>query len=361
MTTFNVTESTTTVTTTNDVTTITIDNAGIQGISGIGYTGVTSTSTITIGLGLKTFTLVAGYAGAFITGMRIRAIHSDTPTYYLEGTANYVGAGTLILTVDKFNGSGSHNSWAFASAGEVGQTGATGDSGVVSVTSPITNSGSSSSAIIGIDLTNIAQRNSANTFTVGGHLITNAATAIVPLAIRGAASQSANLQEWQNSGGTALVRISAAGSFLTSARIVAGDTTTAPAQLTAVSTDPALVAIVTRGATSQTANLQEWQNSGGTALASISSAGLLSTPQLTLTSGNIIGSGGQTTMVIGASRNTQFASAALSAGGGAGVIGIANATTVPTTNPTGGGILYVEAGALKYRGSSGTITTLGAA
>jgi hypothetical protein len=36
---------------------------------------------------------------------------------------------------------------------------------------------------------------------------------------------------------------------------------------------------------------------------------------------------------------------------------LANAT-VPTANPTGGGVLYVEAGALKYRGSSGTITTI---
>jgi hypothetical protein len=36
---------------------------------------------------------------------------------------------------------------------------------------------------------------------------------------------------------------------------------------------------------------------------------------------------------------------------------LANAT-VPTANPTGGGVLYVEAGALKYRGSSGTVTTI---
>lgn len=48
-------------------------------------------------------------------------------------------------------------------------------------------------------------------------------------------------------------------------------------------------------------------------------------------------------------------------GGGAKVLGIANATTVPTTNPTDGGVLYVEAGALKYRGSSGTVTTLAVA
>jgi hypothetical protein len=45
-------------------------------------------------------------------------------------------------------------------------------------------------------------------------------------------------------------------------------------------------------------------------------------------------------------------------GGGFKVIGISNATTVPSTNPSGGGVLYVEAGALKYRGSSGTITTI---
>lgn len=43
------------------------------------------------------------------------------------------------------------------------------------------------------------------------------------------------------------------------------------------------------------------------------------------------------------------------------VIYIANATTAPTATSVGGGILYCQAGALKYRGTSGTITTLGAA
>lgn len=43
-----------------------------------------------------------------------------------------------------------------------------------------------------------------------------------------------------------------------------------------------------------------------------------------------------------------------------GVIGIANGTA-PSSSPAGMGQLYVEAGALKYRGSSGTITTLGLA
>jgi hypothetical protein len=45
-------------------------------------------------------------------------------------------------------------------------------------------------------------------------------------------------------------------------------------------------------------------------------------------------------------------------GSGSGVIAIVNATAVPSVNPTGGGVLYVESGALKYRGSSGTVTTI---
>jgi hypothetical protein len=45
-------------------------------------------------------------------------------------------------------------------------------------------------------------------------------------------------------------------------------------------------------------------------------------------------------------------------GSGGGVIGIGNCSTAPSTNPSGGGVLYVESGALKYRGSSGTVTTI---
>lgn len=45
-------------------------------------------------------------------------------------------------------------------------------------------------------------------------------------------------------------------------------------------------------------------------------------------------------------------------GSGKGVIGLQNAATVPTTNPTGGGVLYSEGGALKWRGSSGTVTVI---
>src|SRR5689334_17842775 len=45
-------------------------------------------------------------------------------------------------------------------------------------------------------------------------------------------------------------------------------------------------------------------------------------------------------------------------GKGQGVIAIANASIAPSVNPAGGGILYVEDGVLKYRGSNGTVTTI---
>jgi hypothetical protein len=48
-------------------------------------------------------------------------------------------------------------------------------------------------------------------------------------------------------------------------------------------------------------------------------------------------------------------------GGGDIVIGLKNASPAPSTNPTGGGILYSDAGAGKWRGSGGTVTTFGPA
>lgn len=48
-------------------------------------------------------------------------------------------------------------------------------------------------------------------------------------------------------------------------------------------------------------------------------------------------------------------------GGGTGVVSIKNSSVNPSSNPSGGGVLYSDAGALKWRGSSGTITTIAAA
>jgi hypothetical protein len=120
------------------------------------------------------------------------------------------------------------------------------------------------------------------------------------------------------------------------------------------------IGAVIRGAASQTGNLQEWQNSAGTILVRISSSGNLSATNGLLTNA-IQGQDTLTAIVVHNGRGITIGTGSTIQGGGVGVIGIANAGTVPTTNPSGGGILYVEAGALKFRGSSGTITTIAAA
>jgi hypothetical protein len=56
--------------------------------------------------------------------------------------------------------------------------------------------------------------------------------------------------------------------------------------------------------------------------------------------------------------NASFFARYGSYGSGQNVIFIHNATTTPTADPTGGGILFVENGALKYRGPNGTVTTV---
>lgn len=62
-----------------------------------------------------------------------------------------------------------------------------------------------------------------------------------------------------------------------------------------------------------------------------------------------------------ASQNAGLFTNSGSYGGGSRVLFIRDRTTAPTSNPSGGGLLYVESGALKYRGSGGTTTTIASA
>ena len=159
--------------------------------------------------------------------------------------------------------------------------------------------------------------------------------------------------------------------------------------------------LILKGAASQTANLQEWQNSSGTVLLNITSAGTLtalngirstgssvwapvlgfgvynsgfytsSSSQLRLGlngsehwlwNSNILSTNSSGKFAIGSTVDTPDVSISRNA---AGILSINDKAYFPNSTepstPTGGGIIYVESGALKYKGSSGTITTLGVA
>jgi hypothetical protein len=59
--------------------------------------------------------------------------------------------------------------------------------------------------------------------------------------------------------------------------------------------------------------------------------------------------------------NVSIGATTVGFGSGNGVFAMGNAGVVPTTNPTAGGVLYIQAGSLKFRGSSGTVTTIAVA
>jgi hypothetical protein len=94
--------------------------------------------------------------------------------------------------------------------------------------------------------------------------------------VRGATSQSANLQEWQDSAGTVLARVNPSGDIF--ARIAYVGTSTNMGMLNVNTFATANVGIAVRGQASQTADLQQWQNSAGTVLVDISAEGVLEAP-----------------------------------------------------------------------------------
>jgi len=143
--------------------------------------------------------------------------------------------------------------------------------------------------------------------------------------------------------GSTTFTVTTSGSNL-GATTVSG-TASVPAQASFTARSAGTVGLLVRAAPSHVGSVVSVQNSSGTEILGISNGGGLLYQ-------------GTTAMLIQPSRNVQFAASTASFGGGGGVIGIANAGTVPTTNPSGGGVLYVEGGALKWRGSSGGVTVI---
>jgi hypothetical protein len=133
--------------------------------------------------------------------------------------------------------------------------------------------------------TRYARLGAANAFTVGGHTITNAAAAVVPLRLVADVSQTADIFQAAIGAGTTRFKIGASG------RTAIGSPATefSSAFLSVSSVFPASVGLAVRGAASQTANLQEWQNSAGTVLARITNSGQILGNSFVSTSFNFAG------------------------------------------------------------------------
>lgn len=101
---------------------------------------------------------------------------------------------------------------------------------------------------------------------------TASASTSTPLIVKAAASQTADIQQWQSSTGAVLSDINSAGE-LQVPRIGVGATMPTSTRLMSTASAATEIPILARGAASQTANLQEWQNSAGTTLSYITSSG----------------------------------------------------------------------------------------
>jgi len=198
---------------------------------------------------------------------------------------------------------------------------------------------SASTSVSGFGNTGNLRVRTATEFSAALNLAAAASTQIGAV-IRGATSQTANLTEWQDNSGTVLAQITTGGQYVSPQRVTIGLTALSTAAQLVVNSPVDRVTIIARGVASQTENLQEWQNSAGSTRAQVTADGSILTSATLTTTQNL--------RVGGLAAN----------GGGLGIIGISNATTVPTSNPTGGGVLYVDGGALKYRGTSGSAATI---
>lgn len=117
--------------------------------------------------------------------------------------------------------------------------------------------------------------------TSAPNVITTQATNISPITIRGLLGQSANLQQWQNSALANVAAISnGGGMFLSNYLAINSTTYVIDTSLTANIGSASDKGIVVRSASGQTANLQEWQNSGSAILARVDKDGNLFSPNI---------------------------------------------------------------------------------
>lgn len=100
-------------------------STGSTGATGPGY-AATSTSSLAIGTGSKSFTTQAGLA--YTVGARVRASSAGDTAKWMEGVVSSYSGTALVVTVDKTNGSGTLADWNINLAGEPGLSGTgTGD------------------------------------------------------------------------------------------------------------------------------------------------------------------------------------------------------------------------------------------
>lgn len=319
--------------------------AGAAGTNGAGYGG-TSTTSLTIGTGSQAIVTQAGLA--YVVGASRIRLASDDGAKFMDGIVTAYSGTALTFLCDAYLGSGMHADWN------------------LSITGPAYGG----SAALAFNFNNSAwgtQRNAANSAYLSLPYIDAGDVLRVSQPLYAVAGRPAAGATYTDAYFTFQPLSPVSGDRLI---YLAGPsvTGTLSCEFAASPTGIFTFAVYNNSNASGSHARQELRTIGGSAgdpytYYNVNGAGAWSVgarnsdnDRFEVCNASVLGSA-----VRLAIDGTNFGFNGLSVGAGVGVLFIANAGTVPSTNPTGGGILYTEGGALKFRGSSGTITTVGAA
>ncbi len=94
---------------------------GATGPTGLGYTNLTSSSSVTIGTGSKAFSVNVNNAStAFAIGQTVRVFSTANPSNFMAGTiTGYDGTNLLTVSVSYVGGSGTYSDWKVTATGAV--------------------------------------------------------------------------------------------------------------------------------------------------------------------------------------------------------------------------------------------------
>jgi hypothetical protein len=112
--------------------------------------------------------------------------------------------------------------------------------------------------------------------TASPNIVTAQSTTTIPLAIRAISSQTSALQQWQNSSSVSVGSIGTGGNMNIAGYITVGSTTQSTTTgVNVIVGNASHIGISVRAQASQSANIQEWQNNSGTAISYVNSTGRL--------------------------------------------------------------------------------------
>lgn len=110
---------------------------------------------------------------------------------------------------------------------------------------------------------------------------------VVSQVVKAVSGQTADLEQWQDSSGNTVARVSSTGGIFTTQNLGVGTLSQLGAKLSVAIDSASSIGAIIRGISGQTGNLQEWQNSSGTALTSLDATGSILTVGPGTTSSNV--------------------------------------------------------------------------